>query len=1182
MLAPDLALAGTTGSLSGTVTDSTTGKPLANATVSIASPSQSVSVKTDASGHFSFLTLAPDTYTVSTEYPGYQVQSTEGVTVIADQNRVLSISDSKSLKQIGRVTTRAPQSLVKAGTTADVYSITPAQQTAAKGVGGGSQLNTAYSGIATVPGALVTPNQVQGGNGVAPSLYIRGGDYDQVGFEFDGVPIDRSFDQYPSGQQSSLGQQELQVYTGAAPANAEGQGIAGFINQVIKTGTFPTTVSAELGVGGPSFYHKAAVEVSGATKDRRFTYYLGADAYNQEFRYGDQFNGAAISPTYGAPLAPCAGQTQAFAPSCFSPAGQNYSTNVFTPNPAFVLGGYNLFSPSGTKTRDDIANLHYSIPHKDGTRDDIQFLAFENTISTQYYDSIQDQGGVTNFTNFYGGQAAFPNSYVYHGTVGVPLPANYAFQTSQYLYPKLQSPETGFNGTIPADLRNSASNDQTIFKLQYTKSLGSNAFFRLYGYTYYSDWLQYGPQSFASNYLGDLSPDYELNGHARGVSGLFSDQINPQNLISLQGSYTTATSLRNNNTTSYNTAGPLAILVDSNNPTSGTCYTAAGAPQSCVSGASTITVKQAYNAAYNGGAALPVATGTCGTGPCEYFTVGDGTRSTFNTVEPKFYSASLVDQIHPNDKLAVNLGIRLDDYQFVGSDTTATAARTLYYNTYNNYYCQSNATLGAVTKTSLGIPIAAAATTACPTGSTTLNLTNPPGRVTQTYPEFQPRVGATYSLNNATVVRASYGRYTQAPNSAFEQYNFLQQNAPAGEIGFLPLGFTTPNHPVRPQVSNNYDLSFEHEFRGGVSVKVSPFLRSTQDQIQQFYLDQKTNFVSGLNVGRQRSQGVEFELDKGNFANQGLSAKLAFTYTNSYIRYNSLSSGRTIIDPLNAAVSQYNAYTSACAPGGKAAGTAACGATTSGAIAAPCYTVATGAAVTTGACTAADVANPYYNAPLQGLLDPKGNYYTYDLFPGGIGSAYTGYGAPYFATLIVQDKIGRFSVTPNIQVIAGNRFGAPETTFGVDPAACTATLGAPNGDARYNFGTAGAGSAYDAGNCGTLGGGIPDKYTGKFDTIGAFALPTQLSFGTQFTYEFPKVTLTATLSNLVNSCFGGTQTGFSVKGACTYGVIAQGSGGDVGNVYNPGAAIQPIQNTPYLPSFIAYPFSAYFSANFHI
>ena len=65
-----------------------------------------------------------------------------------------------------------------------------------------------------VPGAFVPPNQ----QGWDQTVYIRGGNYDQVGYEFDGVPVNRSFDNYPGSTAGTLGQQELQVYTGGGTA----------------------------------------------------------------------------------------------------------------------------------------------------------------------------------------------------------------------------------------------------------------------------------------------------------------------------------------------------------------------------------------------------------------------------------------------------------------------------------------------------------------------------------------------------------------------------------------------------------------------------------------------------------------------------------------------------------------------------------------------------------------------------------------------------------------------------------------------------------------------------------------------------------------------------------------------------------------------------------------------------
>ncbi len=182
-------------------------------------------------------------------------------------------------------------------------------------LGGGGLINQAYSAISTVPGAYVIPNQ----SGYYATVNIRGGDYDQVGYEFDGVPVNRSFDNYASSSASSLGNAEVQVYTGANPANSEGQGLAGFINQVIKTGTYPGYATGSLGIGTPTFYHRAAIEIGGSTPDRLFSYYVGIAGSNKAYNYVNGNNGSEYDNWLGPPLGIVGGPYGApFAPGCRS------------------------------------------------------------------------------------------------------------------------------------------------------------------------------------------------------------------------------------------------------------------------------------------------------------------------------------------------------------------------------------------------------------------------------------------------------------------------------------------------------------------------------------------------------------------------------------------------------------------------------------------------------------------------------------------------------------------------------------------------------------------------------------------------------------------------------------------------------------------------------------------------
>ena len=1148
------ALAGTTGALTGTIYEARTLKPLADAQVTATSPSQTATTKTDATGHFSFVSLAPDTYTISVVKDGYEPTSHSGNIVFADQTQTVTLSIEPKLREIGNVTSRSVSDLVKPGTTADVYSVNAAQSQRVGALGGGGGLNNAYSAIASVPGVYVPMNQ----NGYYQTVHIRGGDYDQVGYELDGVPVNRSFDNYPAGTASSLGQQELQVYTGASPANSEGQGLAGYINQVIRTGTYPGFGLIDVGVGGPSYYHKLSGEAGGATPNRNFSYYVGVGGYNNDaFRYIDPWNGASYSQTYGNVIG-------------FDPSGN------------YVFSGPNTYLESGLSDRDVVANVHIGIPHhRDSGKDDIQLLWDSQLLKTSFYDSTNDIGQNV-FNTIGNGFPPWVDSAVYSGSVGAPLPSNYQGMFLPYYFPNSPTNRcinvAGFGALscttpaiIPLDARDTIWNDQEIVKLQYQKNLSTNAYFRIYGYTYYSDWLQNGPQSANSLFFGPSGPDYELLTHTRGLSASFADQINPQHLLQIQGSYSTASTVRYNNSSFFNGGGQVA-LVNANNPNAGICYDPAfsGNPISCNNGGTQLLAPSQPLPAIPGGA-------TCGGGACEYYVVENGISGTYNTVTPKFAAASITDQWKPNDKLLINLGLRWDQFTFQGSDTTG-GARAFWFNEFNTNSCINPLTGAPIDKSLIGggfspttscgsIPFAGGGFYATP------NLQNVPSQA-YTYNVWQPRVAATYTMNPDTVLRASFGKYAEPASAAYEQYNTKQQDlADFLANRFYQYGFTTPGHNVRPSISYNYDLSLEKHIRGtSWSYKLTPFYRKTQDQVENFFLNQQTGFISGFNAGSLTARGVELQVNAGDFNRNGLSGQLSFTYTNAYVNYNTLPNGTSVVSAINQDIKNYNAYTSFCANNPTNGGCAG-GSTLSG-VSAPCYTVAGAPAPT---CPPGSVANPYWNAPAQALLDPHANYVPYDIFPAGIGVTADSYNVPYVAALILNYKHNKLSITPSFQFAAGNRYGSPESTPGVAPDTCTATLGGGLDRGRYPFGAPG-GSPFDATTCGTLN-AIPDPFTGIFDPPGSFRNPSQLLGHLQISYEAsPRITLTATFANLINHCFGGQLTPFTYNSStniCSYSTLSSAGSliPPIGNVYNP----DTFGNIPSnVPQFLRYPYEPSF------
>ncbi len=1187
--------AGTTGGISGIVSEFGTATPLAGVTVSVTSPSQNAGTTTDARGHFAFVSLAPDEYTISLKKPGYTPASYAGISVFADAQQTLTLSMRIALKTIASVTSRSASSLVRPGTTADLYSVNAAQQERTAVLGGGGALNSAYSAIASVPGAYVPANQ----NGYLQAVHVRGGDAYEVGYEFDGIPVNRAFDNYPSGSLSSLGQLELQVYTGATPSNAEAQGLAGFVNQVIKTGTFPGYATVNASVGTPTFYHSLNVEAGGATPDRDFSYYVGIGGYNQDHRYIDQFGGATYTNEFGQLIGVCPAPSalaKTVLPSCYT----NGSPNVgLGGTPGWILGptGFGTINAANVATRTAVANFHIAIPHKhDGLRDDIQLLYDNDEIFTTFLSSVNDEG----YYNWINTVGAFPpyylDSFQYRGPLGSFLSANPASLVTPYFYPS--SPPHPLFGAIPDpwNQRDRGYNGQAIVKLQYQRNFSSSAFMRVYGYTYYSDWIENGPMMSLQPYAFYDSGDYEINNHTRGVSLSFTDQISPQDLIEAEGSYTTATGARIYNEQMFGYADSFAVLVNRNNPNSGTCYALSGpgsayttTPTTCSDGGAsgvvygkTLPTFASLSSIY-GGTPLPNLAGvTCGGGPCGFYVVENGAYGLNNTVTPYFAGYSLTDEWRPNDRLFFNAGVRVDNYSFVGANTVTGPARAFWFNAFNQDTCFDTQTLTLVDRSALvGGSWSTNGQKPCSAfGSQyeNANLQNIPGSFDYNIP--QPRVGATYTLSPDTVIRASYGRYNEQPSSAYEQYNGLEQNLPDTLAQFYPLGFTTPGHEVAPSVSYNSDLSIEHHFKGtDMSFKLTPFLRQTQDQIENFYINFVTGLTSGLNAGYQTSSGFEFQFDKGDFSRNGFSSQLSFAYTYATVKYGTLPNGTTVISPINAGISGYNAYTAACAPGGNAYGKRQfgepmCGTTSDGKPPAPCYTEK---GIPAPNCPAGTIANPYWRSPSFSLFDPTASYLPFSIFPGPIGSGVNAYNYPYVATLLLNYKHNKFTITPSLQFVAGNRYGAPLTTAGIDPASgCGPPLpGSTAGDPRYPYGASG-GSPFNANNphcAASLS--IPDPYTGQFDAIGAFREPAQLLGHLQIGYELsPRVSLTLTLANLLQTCFGGQHTAFTYywsNQTCLYtNLIGGPTTPPVGNAYNPGANVQTFLRYPYEPYFGTY------------
>ena len=1030
-------LAATTGNIAGTVKDRN-GAPLAGVNVTAVSASQSSTATTDAGGHFILLSLAPDTYTVSLSKSGYQSVSFPGAIVFADQTQQVAYTLQAGLKVIAHVTSSAGASLVKSGVGGDLYSVNSAQASAAAALGGGGNLNNTYSAMASVPGVQTS----QGGVGWDfNGAYVRGQNAYYTGYEYDGIPINRAFDNYNASTESTLGLQELQVYTGGGPSSIATSGTAGFINQVIKTGTFPGFGTANLGIATPQYYHQAQVEIGGSTPDRTFSYYIGLMGYNQAYRFFDNSNGAGYM-TPGGPLSGdtlgdatgygfgsyqllnvgymcLVGTCQGVKPVC--QAVSDSSKFSFPQQGCWQYYSGQVGSPSFVSDRENVINLHMGIPKANGLRDDVQLMWSGSALDNYGYDDPTSMGpgynqwlwaqyntlgrnptctrqtlapGLTipacNNPGYWGGNAVcYPNcgqivslagalpcqqvfnpsnptgelgcayTYVpyadnisYNVPFGTVIAKNAGSVMTPGVYMAPGTPPHTFGGPLPASDQsiNVNQNDTGITKVQYTYAVSQSAYLRAYGYSFYSDWYLTDPMLGAcASLCGQTfgSAQYQLITHTSGGALDFQDQLNDQNLVTVNGNYTTAGVIRFNNNSAYagctpggfafpNNCSPIGYM--SQNAVGGyTCYGYQdNNPSSNKFGYSVPCLSSSYYDVAQGTTVNPSWTSLAASGPTAFGAAGSpaakagatwdslwsgNATGSYNSVRPRFANASLQDQFRPNDKFLINAAIRYDNFTYVMPDSES-AADSFYAGMTANYTCVLASTNQVfTTPLSPGAPppspaqyvngdcnAAIAALThgvgpqkgwVHPNGTVQDGVQAPsfsassPSSYTLNY--WEPRLSGTYTINPDNVVRLSAGRYTQPPISASVQYLSLTGDDRSVWNNTMNLGFYSPFHPIPGISSGQYDLSWESHLKGtDMSFKITPFYTWVNDWQQQTFIG--SGFVTQVPVGVNRDEGVEFQFTKGDFARNGLSGLISTTYTSSKVMFQNVPTSTGGID----------------------------------------------------------------------------------------------------------------------------------------------------------------------------------------------------------------------------------------------------------------------------------------------
>ena len=208
---------GTTGKITGTVIDASTGEPLIGVNVIV--PASGQGAATDIEGNYYILNISPGEYTVTSNMIGYSQQVIEGVRVMVDLTTSLNITMTTSIIEGDIVTVTADRSMVQADITHAQANISAAELEALP-------VESFQAAVSLQAGVVM-----DAGGG----MHIRGGRSSEVGYLIDGIPVTNSYGQNMGVGIENNAIQELQVISGTF--NAEyGQAMSGIVNIITKDG----------------------------------------------------------------------------------------------------------------------------------------------------------------------------------------------------------------------------------------------------------------------------------------------------------------------------------------------------------------------------------------------------------------------------------------------------------------------------------------------------------------------------------------------------------------------------------------------------------------------------------------------------------------------------------------------------------------------------------------------------------------------------------------------------------------------------------------------------------------------------------------------------------------------------------------------------------------------------------
>jgi len=677
---------------------------------------------------------------------------------------------------------------------------------------------------------------------------LRGGRENDEGFQFEGIDYTDAFTHQFVNSLALNGVQNFQLSPGAGDASVGNVG-TGQINATVKRGTYPAFGDLEFDLRGPVFDHQISGEYGFANPRGTFSNYLSDTSDN----YGGQCGSFGTS----ADLVSC-----------------------------------QLLNTLSTD-RDVIENAVFKFGKNNNQS--LQ-LFYQNQINEFYYNAQFQTPGQLQY------RIAEPDYLLeYASELGLPV------STIEQITP-LEYHQSSLFQTIGRPAMTYNQPNDTL-KVQYSNTLNSNTFFTVKAYKVNAVInFDFPYDASICEGLGYSCDTYSLQGGQR--TGLALDttvQAGPKHLIGFGAKYEFVHPIDTWQSATLGMEVPYfggnqALWYDFISGSSGLCGTPADyGPFNC------------YLASYLGTNATP--------------RLPDYNQSP--VVNRHDIGAYIQDQFQATDKLKITAGLRLDNSSFdyptdvhAGAYMVPGGYSSAYFLPSQTGYYTSGTYATACPGSGLG-----PAGSACPNPAA--DVYSPTLEQYRTSSTIQPRFGFAYQFTPRDSFTGEYGRSVELPPIAFVDdrvpradfngggafngipadtmtcgptANRTCQNY-ADEVYWAYQNFAgVPIVPVKPTTYNDYDVSYQHDFGKGLTMKVTPFYRRGYDVLSLFAnqivingVPQTDAFGNPLfgpsqssNLGRTYTSGVEFYATKT--AAYGLSGSLSITYLNEFSNVVPLSS----------------------------------------------------------------------------------------------------------------------------------------------------------------------------------------------------------------------------------------------------------------------------------------------------